>query len=114
MPWINTPLANIFFGGVIVVNAAFLGVEADYRKNENSNIGENEMWFIIESVFLAIFSLELILRFQAERCRCLKDCWNIFDLSLVIMGILDTWIVLLLQTSSSNGMQMLTLLRVVR
>eukprot|EP00746_Dinoflagellata_sp_MGD_P135969 gnl/MRDRNA2_/MRDRNA2_69975_c0_seq1.p1 gnl/MRDRNA2_/MRDRNA2_69975_c0~~gnl/MRDRNA2_/MRDRNA2_69975_c0_seq1.p1 ORF type:complete len:838 (+),score=120.08 gnl/MRDRNA2_/MRDRNA2_69975_c0_seq1:173-2686(+) len=111
--WINSFLANVLFGGTIVVNAAFLGVEADYRKETPPD--HEQHWLICETIFLAIFSIELLLRFQAERCRCLRDCWNIFDLILVSMGILDTVVMLLLKDSKSGGtMQMLTLFRVLR
>lgn len=116
--WIHTPAANIIFGSVICINAVFLGIEADHNNSEEENTTSPSQlaWFICDSVFLGIFTFELLLRFVADLCSMFRDPWNVFDFLLVAMGILDTWIMGLLQVGAQegSGVQQLTVLRIAR
>lgn len=108
--FITTPLANTLCGGLIVLNAMFIGLEMEI----NDDTGFRVQWFLIESWFLAFFILELALRFRSATCKAsLRDPWIIFDISMILPGVLDTW-VLQFVYASTEGMPRLTLLRLVR
>merc|ERR1719502_511266 len=67
--WINQPKASLFFGAVILLNLMLMGVEI-----ETEDWGG---WNVIEILFLLVFSVEIRLRFIAERCDYLKDLFNV-------------------------------------
>ena len=60
--WIHTDQAQLFFGGVIVANSIYMGCETDYKVEEES--GPSSFWFVAESCFLVLFSVELVLRLR--------------------------------------------------
>lgn len=95
IPWILTPFANLFFGCLIMLNAVYLGLETELGENSvQANVmkGEGVTWFVVDSVFQLLFTIELSLRIAAERIKAFKDPWNLFDLALVVTGAIDTWI----------------------
>lgn len=114
-PWIHTTAANVTFGTAILLNAIFLGIEADYNKDNRYSTAPMESPYIIsEWIFLSIFSFELILRIKVDRGRCFRDMWNIFDLMCVVIGILHMWVVFLLRGDRSDMTMLLLLLSVAR
>ena len=68
-----------------------LGVETDY--------GESSFLALLDQLFLLVFVVEFSIR-ALYRGRSLfdsdlDDCkWNLFDASLVVVGILDSWLIL--------------------
>jgi len=115
--WIRTPGANSLFGLVIMVNAAFIGVETDFNGPEAESRVDSSFWFGLETAFLVIFMSELVLRFRADRCRMFTDGWNVFDTAIVLLGVVDTWILVAVFPSSSDmqsDLQTLTLFRLGR
>jgi voltage-gated sodium channel len=121
IPWIKTPVADTFFGVVILLNAAFIGVELEMAPD-----GFSLAFWIVETVFLVIFMIELIFRFAAECPKpwqfffvgCEPQWWGIFDFLVTILGCADAWIVtpILQSGSDSNNstMSSITVLRVFR
>lgn len=119
--WIHTASSNTFFGLVIVCNAVFMGLETDLKtpvgndsleSPQDEDLGTWLFWFLVESIFLSIFTFELLLRVRASGCMALRDPWNAFDLVLVSLGIMDTWC--LHFVLRDNALSVVTLLRVVR
>ena len=81
--------AQTTFGVVIIINALCLAIETDMHDTADGfDWGDSQdvTWFGIESTFLCIFILELILRFRADGFRTFNDYWNCFDLLLIIVG----------------------------
>lgn len=119
--WVHTPNANAIFGTAIFLNAIFLGLESDLKPSENDLRGKERSawlpWFLVECAFCTIFTVELMLRIRADRCRTFRDPWNVFDVILVSIGIIDTWVLEIVMhdmRSSTGEFSFLTLLRVVR
>jgi len=111
--FINTPCGNMFFGGIIILNAIFIGIETDaVREVDGSERSEEwAFWFVVESLFLATFVFELLLRFNSLGFRAaFRDYWTIFDITLVSLGILDTC---LMQFLLQKG-RLLKILRLIR
>lgn len=114
--WIDSTKANTFFGAVILANSIYAGVEVDLADRSVSDF-EEPWWFAIESGFLLIFIVELVLRVKAHRMGVLRDYWNIFDIVLIVLGVADTWILTLIHLQGQNdgaNMSSMTLLRVLR
>ena len=87
---------------VIIVNSVLIGVET-YTSNSTISL--------IQSIILYIFTIEIILRFIAADSlkSFFKDGWNVFDLSLVIIGYIPEDI-----SSDASAMMALRVLRVFR
>lgn len=111
---INHPVSQAFIATIILINAVFIGVETDYRtRNVEPWSEEWTPWFIVETLFLVIFIIELGLRFRLLGCRKAGyDYWNLFDLFLVVLGAIDSWI--LQFTIKDTGGSLVRLVRLVR
>jgi voltage-gated sodium channel len=107
--WIHSMKAEIFFGAWIVLNAIVLAVETDYQDDNNEN---DWYWVLLDSIFNIVFGVEVILRMVAEKGRWPCLAWNLIDFALVIIGIVDSWILRLVDTGGNVGF--LVVLRVFR
>lgn len=78
---------------MVLFNVCWLGYEANY--NEATSLYKAKLRYIImENVFCAFFSIELLIRFCAYRRKCdsLKDYWFDFDLCLVILAVGECYV----------------------
>eukprot|EP00439_Symbiodinium_sp_Y106_P063379 s1557_g9.t2 len=109
---------------VICINAIYIGVDADNNK-ASTTISAEWPYQVCDHAFCLFFTFELAVRFAAfERKRnCLRDMWFIFDSTLVILMVFETWIlsiVLLIVQSAEGGgvatgpLRLLRLLRLSR
>lgn len=85
---------------VIIINAITLGLSTS--ESVMDSIGP--IIEMVDDIALAIFVVELALKFYAYRLRFFKSAWNIFDLCVVTVGLLP----------SGGGMSALRGLRVIR
>lgn len=96
---------------VILTNTFAMALEADYP--------DLWIWLPFNHIFIAFFVVELIMRLYTFRAGFFCDpesrTWNMFDLVIVTMGVIDLWV---LQTIlNSNGTKIskfVTTMRVVR
>lgn len=90
---------DFFITAVILINSFLIGVQTTNHSETIDNI---------QTIILYIFTFEILLRFIAAKNikEFFKSGWNVFDLSLVIIG----WIPPTLVTSASTVMA----LRVIR
>mmetsp|Transcript_101312 Transcript_101312/g.285691 ORF Transcript_101312/g.285691 Transcript_101312/m.285691 type:complete len:608 (-) Transcript_101312:126-1949(-) len=115
-PWIRTEKADLIFGLAIFLNAAFIGIDVEL----DSGFSFPDGFWIIESIFLFVFLVELILRIMAEKPSYWRyfDAWGVFDFCVTILGIIDAWIVTPVMAgsgnSSGNPLSSFTVLRVFR
>ena len=88
--------------GVILINSALIGVET-YTDDPTVKL--------IQSIILGIFTFEIIARFIAADSvkSFFTDGWNVFDLSLVIIGYIPETLV-----PNASAMMALRVLRVFR
>lgn len=120
-PWIKTSKADGIFGIVIMMNAGFIGVDLEFAPD-----GFSWGFWCVETVFLLIFLIELVMRIV---CECpypwrffakgwKPEGWGIFDFSVTILGCVDAWVVTPILTMSSGDaespMSSFTVLRVFR
>jgi len=85
---------------VIIINAITLGMSTSHSIMES--IGP--IIRLVDRLALAIFVVELLLKFYAYRLKFFNSAWNIFDLCVVVIGLLP----------SGGGMSALRGLRVIR
>lgn len=112
-PWVERPVGDAVFGLVIFLNAAFIGVDLEVSKSGGHNWG---MW-AVESLFLVAFLAEIGIRIRAKMPNPMRyfDGWGIFDTTVTLLGVADTWVLTLaLGTSNENPMSSFTVLRVFR
>ena len=95
-------LFELTITGVIIVNSILIGVET-YTNNETIQL--------IQIIILGIFTVEIALHFIASDgiLNFFKDGWNVFDLSLVLIGYVPESL-----ASNASAMMALRVLRVFR
>jgi len=109
---------------VIVLNAIWIGVELDLRDPDAGSDDTPLYTDVIENIFCGIFTLEILLRMVVYKkfyyffIDPLKWMWNIFDLSLVLLLVLETWILKYatdgVEMPALSSLRLLRLLRIVR
>lgn len=76
------------------------------------------VWFCLESLFISIFVIELVIRMCWERMAWMCSLWNWVDLVIVVVGVVETWILTALLGQSLlknlNVLRAIRLLRLVR
>ena len=107
---------------VILLNAIWIGI--DIEMNEADVLAEADVSFILaENFFCFFFTGELLLRFMiyTRKIYAMKDMWFLFDLFLVILMIVETWIMPLVHVfstssagASTGGLSVLRVARVMR
>lgn len=85
---------------LIVVNAAILGLETDPRVMASYG----ELLLALDGIILAVFVVELLMRFGAHGFAMLRDPWSVFDIVIVAIALVPT----------SEGFSVLRALRVLR
>merc|ERR1712032_1180364 len=77
---------------LIATNAVYLGIDSRNPDDFVWQAGWHHI--LLENIFVALFVSELAVRFLAFSCKanCLKDMWFVFDLILVVLMIIETWI----------------------
>eukprot|EP00931_Biecheleriopsis_adriatica_P109243 TRINITY_DN8351_c0_g1_i2.p1 TRINITY_DN8351_c0_g1~~TRINITY_DN8351_c0_g1_i2.p1 ORF type:complete len:868 (-),score=161.20 TRINITY_DN8351_c0_g1_i2:160-2763(-) len=110
----------------VVCNALWLAIDTDH--NTADTLNESGIEFqVVEHIFCFFFTGEILIRFFAYKHKktCIKSGWFMFDLLLVVMMIVETWIIplamLLSPDSFSDGfstkiyvLRMFRLLRLTR
>ena len=98
----NNKVFELSIIAVILVNSILIGVETYTNDNTIK---------MIQQVILGIFTFEIIIRFIAANSikAFFKDGWNLFDLSLVIIGYIPETMV-----ANASMMMALRVLRVFR
>jgi len=79
--------------GVIVANAVWLAVDADY--NNAAMLNDADIGFqVVENMFCIFFSFEWFVRFMAFRRKtlCFQDGWFAFDTCMLAVMVVETWI----------------------
>lgn len=122
VPFVEWPWFNTMMGMIIMVNAIFIGIEADATVTSATL----PAWCqVVNAVFVVIFMLELFCRFYFYRwtyfTRYGQKAWNMVDFLIVGAALIDTLILTPLGNSSNTRLfamarivRLLRLLRLVR
>ena len=101
--FLDTARVRNFIIGVILFNAVLLGLETS--DPVMARVGE--LIYLLDSVCLAIFVVEILLKLYAHRLNFFRNGWNVFD--FVIVGI-----ALVPAAQSLSVLRALRILRVLR
>lgn len=98
---------DYFFTFLIMLNSAFIGAQTEYRMQNIGEYEEPSFFKITEYVFAACFLVELCIRVAMQRAKFVRgrDClWNLFDLVLVTMSIVDVCLEAVSRASAAGGL----------
>eukprot|EP00930_Biecheleria_cincta_P030453 TRINITY_DN21098_c0_g1_i1.p1 TRINITY_DN21098_c0_g1~~TRINITY_DN21098_c0_g1_i1.p1 ORF type:complete len:597 (-),score=94.38 TRINITY_DN21098_c0_g1_i1:7-1752(-) len=115
---LNSHKAEWFLGGVISMNFILIVWETEagvacQNQNREDCIPEWISW--LNTLFLALYTLEAVVRLFVHRWAYFQDNWNLFDLGIVISGFVDIIIsATVVDAGSLSGMQMLRIFRIAR
>jgi voltage-gated sodium channel len=101
----SNKLFEIVITLIIIINSILIGVETSY----------SAFWiWLTQKIILGIFTIEIVLRFiAADNVKSFfKDGWNVFDLTLVIIGYIPSSISI--NTSAMMALRVLRVFRVLR
>jgi len=104
--------------GVIVYNALYLGYDCDYnaRWGKPDDLYASSLWgfILMDHFFCLFFTVELVIRFLAYKSKLYscKDLAFLFDLALVALMILETWV--LPFVGSIPALKQVSILRLLR
>ena len=101
----NKKYFELFIISVILINSILIGIETFYSSTTIK---------IIQQIILGIFTIEIAIRLIAAKDikDFLKDGWNIFDLSLVIIGYIPANV--FTNASMVTALRVLRIFRVLR
>eukprot|EP00930_Biecheleria_cincta_P042747 TRINITY_DN29412_c0_g3_i1.p1 TRINITY_DN29412_c0_g3~~TRINITY_DN29412_c0_g3_i1.p1 ORF type:complete len:781 (+),score=205.51 TRINITY_DN29412_c0_g3_i1:144-2486(+) len=88
----------------ISLNAVWIGVDTNY--NDAEVLYNADALFIVgEQLFCLVFFLEIVVRFLAykQTISAFLDRWFVFDFTLVVFMVLETWIIFLLTAFTSGS-----------
>ncbi|OAN69302.1 voltage-gated sodium channel [Jannaschia sp. EhC01] len=98
--WLARPIVGNFIVGVIVFNAVILGLET----SDSIMASFGPLILMLDTLCLAIFVVEIMLKLVAHGLRFFRSGWNLFD--FVIVGIA--------LVPAAQGLSVLRALRILR
>eukprot|EP00927_Polykrikos_kofoidii_P041486 TRINITY_DN3537_c0_g1_i1.p1 TRINITY_DN3537_c0_g1~~TRINITY_DN3537_c0_g1_i1.p1 ORF type:complete len:617 (-),score=116.61 TRINITY_DN3537_c0_g1_i1:94-1944(-) len=99
---------DIVMGGIIVLNSICIGAEQSYQIHRM----DTTFFKVLESIFLVIYIFEIGARVFLEGKVSIHDRWLMFDVALVLLGVITSWIIEPMQ--KANGFGPLMVLRTLR
>jgi len=100
---------QVTMAGLILLNAVVIGLETD--------VTSFPYWDTIENAFLIVFTAELALKLYSQGIafyfsfRNVDLSWNVFDVAVISLGIVDVFMSVFLSSSSGS---LATLFRIIR
>jgi len=106
----NQKWFNTFIGLVIVANAITIGAEVDNSRGDD--LSDRFVFFLLEVIFIGIFTTEMILRMNLLGWNYFLDAWNVMDYFLVVVGFVVISVSLIY--AEQADIKVLTAFRIVR
>eukprot|EP00929_Paragymnodinium_shiwhaense_P075442 TRINITY_DN38570_c0_g1_i4.p1 TRINITY_DN38570_c0_g1~~TRINITY_DN38570_c0_g1_i4.p1 ORF type:complete len:619 (+),score=117.55 TRINITY_DN38570_c0_g1_i4:252-1859(+) len=95
---------------LILVNAVLIGVEQQLRNDG----ADTTAVAVAESVFLVIYTSEVVLRFFATNGVCLTDRWLVFEATLVMFGLAEFIGPLMFEDTNLSAFGVMRVLSILR
>eukprot|EP00913_Durusdinium_trenchii_P012757 g11978.t1 len=107
---------------IITANAVYMGIEVDANPGvvQDGQRVDQSGWAAVEILFSVIFTIELMLRLIATipAKKFFYSGWNLFDLLIVAVSIVDNIVTIILRNATELGsfsyLRLLRLIRVIR
>ena len=101
--WVEQPRVQNFIIGLILLNAALLGLET----SASAMAAAGELIALLDRIILAVFVVEIALRLYAHRAAFWRDAWSVFDFAVVAIALIPA-------TGPLSVLRALRVLRVLR
>eukprot|EP00931_Biecheleriopsis_adriatica_P066098 TRINITY_DN40511_c0_g1_i1.p1 TRINITY_DN40511_c0_g1~~TRINITY_DN40511_c0_g1_i1.p1 ORF type:complete len:541 (-),score=137.52 TRINITY_DN40511_c0_g1_i1:82-1704(-) len=94
---------------VIVLNAIWIFIDVEWNhsslKDANGRLPLAPASDVVENLFCTYFTAEVLIRFLAFRkcIYCFQDAWFVFDCTLVLMMVLETWAIPIISLASGEA-----------
>lgn len=98
--WLARPAVGNFIVGVIIFNAVILGLET----SDTVMAAAGPLILMLDTICLAIFVTEIVLKLVAHGPRFFRNGWNLFDFVIVGIALIP----------SAQGLSVLRALRILR
>ncbi|CAE7435229.1 Catsper1 [Symbiodinium natans] len=120
LPQPSSPVESKYFQnfiyGTIMLNSVTLGLQADFTGGS-----WDVLWLVCENIFTAIFTVELVLKLYFLRLgffysieRHSIQFWNLLDLVIVLLAIVDCWVLTFFPETDTQLIRVMQLLRIMR
>jgi len=103
-------LFKVFVETMIILNAVQLGVCVHPEESE----GLERYCPIAEHVFTAVFLIEVFYRLHILRCSYFQSGWNLLDLALSVVAVVDSWILSPILSGSDVPLRSFIVIRLMR
>jgi hypothetical protein len=113
--FIETPFWQGLVMTIICLNVILMAAEIAYPLpvRDKDREADSEKWEPMENCFLLFFVVEICIRLCVYKCQFFTDPaergWNIFELSVVAIGVFDQWLVKMFMPGQKGGKAMITL-----
>eukprot|EP00746_Dinoflagellata_sp_MGD_P148100 gnl/MRDRNA2_/MRDRNA2_80363_c0_seq3.p1 gnl/MRDRNA2_/MRDRNA2_80363_c0~~gnl/MRDRNA2_/MRDRNA2_80363_c0_seq3.p1 ORF type:complete len:758 (+),score=138.67 gnl/MRDRNA2_/MRDRNA2_80363_c0_seq3:212-2485(+) len=122
VPFVESQGFMTCIGLVILLNTLVMGLTLDFQHcdrdmSEAACTEQNavpNVWWVIESIFISIFIIEIILRLRTYRLSYFKSGANLLDFGLVALGVTDNWILSLTLDDGGSNLKAFQVLRMFR
>lgn len=104
---------NMFMGGAILTNTVWIAIEIDFGPKEGTAFADRFGWMAVNTLFLGVFLVEILVRMHWERADWVKGMWNWFDTLVFLCGAFDVWVLTFIE-AKLDSMQALSALRLAR
>ncbi|KAF6023135.1 sf3b2 [Bugula neritina] len=108
--FVHSRTFTTFIFAIIIINTALLVLQTF----ESVAVRADWYFSVIDSVFLGIYILELVLKLYVLRRDYFRDNWNVLDFIIVIVNILDYILPLLFSTLASGKLVAFDILRMFK
>jgi len=98
-------MMDYFVAVCIILNGIFIGVQTDYMA-QYSTEEVPEVFIVFETLFMIIFTFELVVRIARHRFHFLYMTgwqWNYFDSFLVLLQLMDIFVALFIRFDSAQS-----------
>lgn len=116
---VNSKTSSAMISGLIFLNLVLLGAEVDASSGLPLDV-QLESFYVLNNILVSIFVVEVVLKVSAYKCRGffsgIDRWWNLFDLLIVLLSVLEIVADLIAQSLSDGNGQFMDIshLRVMR
>jgi len=104
-------------GAAILLSTFMLGLETDHA-TVSMELKDRVLWIVSESIFMLVFLVEIPTRMYIDRWNWPWTIWNWFDITVLVLMIVETWVLSLIKNGQilqeQNGLRVLGIVQCAR